>query len=171
MIDVSLLTTDLERNAQTIAQFVAGMESTEAIWKPAEDAWSVLETVCHLRDEEREDFRPRIAHLVGGRSGDMPAIDPEGWVTSRNYQREDLGQVVKEFLAARKDALAWLSTLRDPNWNASFDHASGYTIRAGDIAVSWAAHDVLHLRQLARIRFAYLTHVANPFTTLYAGEW
>ena len=35
-----------------------------ARWKPSLDSWSMLEVICHLADEERKDFRPRLKSLL-----------------------------------------------------------------------------------------------------------
>ena len=42
---------------------------------------------------------------------------------------------------------------------------------AGDLLASWLAHDLLHVRQLARLHWQYLTAAAKPFQTDYAGPW
>ena len=44
-------------------------------------------------------------------------------------------------------------------------------ITAGDLLASWAAHDVLHSRQLAELRRARLLADTQPHRTQYAGEW
>ena len=44
-------------------------------------------------------------------------------------------------------------------------------LSAGDMLTSWAAHDLLHLRQLVELRFAYLARQARPYSLDYAGEW
>ena len=33
-------------------------------WKQSENKWSMLEIICHLYDEEREDFRSRLAKIL-----------------------------------------------------------------------------------------------------------
>ncbi len=42
---------------------------------------------------------------------------------------------------------------------------------AGDLLAAWVAHDVLHLRQLVELRYAYLVEEAQPNSVGYAGEW
>ena len=44
-------------------------------------------------------------------------------------------------------------------------------IRAGDLLASWAAHDMLHLRQIAKRKFELIQQAGGEFTTDYAGPW
>jgi hypothetical protein len=44
-------------------------------------------------------------------------------------------------------------------------------IRAGGLLASWVAHNLFHLRQLVRIRYAYLERRAAPYRLGYAGPW
>lgn len=171
MIQIDETRRDLERQASTIAQFVRGLGPEEARWKPDDDQWSILEIVCHLRDEEREDFRLRLDGVLHRPGEPFPAIDPGGWPISRDYQGQSLETALEDFLEARRDSIEWLATLTDPDWNASDVLPNGYRISAGDILAAWSAHDLLHLRQLIRTRFHYQTRAAQPFTTIYAGEW
>ena len=61
--------------------------------------WSTLEVVCHLYDEEREDFRQRLDIILHRPEAKWPPIDPVGWVSARKYNERDLAQSLAEFLA------------------------------------------------------------------------
>jgi hypothetical protein len=37
--------------------------------------------------------------------------------------------------------------------------------------MAWVAHDLLHLRQLIELRYAYLQQQAQPYQIAYAGQW
>lgn len=160
----------LRVNAAAIQAMVEGVDAEQARWKPDAENWSMLEVICHLADEEREDFRTRVRFVLGGAAGDPPPIDPQGWVVARGYKQRDLGESLADFLRERRESLAWLEGLQHPNWDAIYT-ASWGSIRAGDLMVAWAAHDVLHLRQLTELKWAYgLTQFA-PYDPHYAGEW
>ena len=51
---------DLAHGAEIIRALVVGVTQAEAQVKPTPESWSILEVVCHLGDEEREDFRQRV---------------------------------------------------------------------------------------------------------------
>lgn len=161
---------ELAQGAKTIESLVAHVSPDEARARPAPGAWSILEVVAHLLDEEREDFRPRL-DLVLHRPGETwPAIDPAAWVEARRYNDRELGSTLSAFLAERERSLAWLAGLEAPDW--SREHRASFgPITAGDLAASWAAHDLLHTRQLVELRYRRLRALATPHDTRYAGDW
>jgi hypothetical protein len=75
-----------------------------------------------------------------------------------------------DFVRERENSLMWLRELSNPNWENTYT-ASWGSIRAGDLMVAWVAHDILHLRQLVELKWAYgLTQYA-PYSPQYAGDW
>lgn len=161
----------MEENSETIESMVRAVSREQARWKPAPDKWSILEVVCHMCDEEREDFRQRLQLLLEDSEATWPPIDPPGWVTSRAYNERDLSDALTQFLGERESSLAWLATLRDPDWNAAYEHPSLGPITAGSLLVSWMAHDLLHIRQLSRLHYDYLLSVSDGHSADYAGPW
>ena len=119
-------------------------------WKPSPEDWSILEIVCHLGDEEVDDFRKRVRLTLEQPGEPWPPIDPEAAAVERNYAGQDLAQALKRFLDERQQSLVWLRSLDDPDWDAAYDHPNHGPVPAGEIMASWAAHDVLHLRQISK---------------------
>lgn len=155
----------LAANAEAVAALVRPVDGDGSRWKPSPEAWSILEVVCHLADEERDDFRTRVALTLQDPTLPWPPIDPGGWVTARDYAARDLGDALADFLAERERSLAWLGGLAGsgvdraadrlvgPAWNNAARHPAGFTIRAGDLMASWLAHDLLHVRQIVELRY------------------
>jgi hypothetical protein len=169
-IRVDVLRRELAQGAETIQGLVAGVLPAEARVRPAPDAWSILEVVAHLLDEEREDFRPRLDLVLHRPHETWTPIDPAGWVTARGYNDRELGATLRDFLAERERSLAWLAGLAAPDWSREYQ-ASWGPITAGDLAASWAAHDLLHTRQLLELRRTRLLALTAPHRTGYAGDW
>lgn len=134
--------------------------------------WSILQIVCHLADEEEFDFPVRIQLTLDG-SQSWPPIDPEGWATERNYSGQNLEEQLERFGALRKSALTQLSARgwEAIDWNSSYSHETIGELSAGDLLHSWAAHDILHLRQISKRLYEYNEVQANSFSTRYAGNW
>lgn len=44
-------------------------------------------------------------------------------------------------------------------------------LSAGDVMASWAADDLLHLRQLIELHYAHVLQQAKPYDVQYAGDW
>lgn len=170
MIDLQEFRTKLAHNGTVIEHLVRSVGETQARWRPAENKWNVLDVVCHLLDEEREDFRNRIDMTLHHPGEPWPRIDPEGWVTSRNYAARDLSETLDQLLEERVASVAWLGTLADPAWDAVYRHPLG-DLTAGDLMAAWLAHDYLHIRQLTKLLFDYTMHITTPYATGYAGEW
>lgn len=158
----------LETSGRAIGAFVDGVSAADARLRPAPGKWSILEVLCHLIDEERDDFRRRVRSTLEDPARDWPPIDPEGWARDRDYNARDVAAMRAEFERERAVSLAWLRSLREPRWDQAKVHAVVGPLRAGDLLASWAAHDVLHLRQMAAARVAHLEAAVAPYSTRYA---
>ena len=169
-MDIAYLTTQMTNHADAIHSLALGLSAEQARWNPDPHSWSILEVINHLYDEEREDFRVRLDLILHHPDQPWPPINPQGWVTERLYNQRDLAQSVEAFLQERQKSLAWLRGLDDPDWQASVTTPFG-TLSAGDMAAAWVAHDLLHLRQLVELHWAYTLQAARPYQVHYAGEW
>ena len=74
----------LKNSGATLVSVFEGLTNAQLRWKPSPDKWSLLEILCHVCDEERDDFRRRLALTLEDPEQEWPPIDPEGWVTQRN---------------------------------------------------------------------------------------
>jgi len=166
----NLLAGQMRNNAATIRSFTQGVSDAQARWKPAPDSWSILEVINHLCDEEREDFRAHLDCILHHPDAPWPPIDPRGWVSQRRYNERDLESSLGNFLREREQSLAWLDGLPAPDWQAAYSAPFGL-ITAGDMFASWVAHDLLHLRQLVELHWAYTVDSVQPHKVRYAGEW
>lgn len=151
---------------------LCGNLSTQgARWRPRLSAWSILEVLGHLEEEERRDFRPRIESTLRDPLEPWAPIDPETWVREHGYQERDLAAVLREFTLERARSVHWLRALAAPDWEAAHEHPRLGRLRAGDLLAAWAAHDALHLRQLARRMHEGVVADAGAFHVDYAGPW
>jgi hypothetical protein len=169
-MDLHRIVSQMDSNAQTFRALVEGCSEQQARWKPDATSWSMLEVINHLLDEEREDFRERIDVALHRSDELWFGIDPEGWVTERGYNQRELDSSLREFLEARGESLEWLLGLGDEDWTKEYQAPFG-RIRAGDFLAAWVAHDVLHMRQLVELKWAYLVRELEPYGVRYAGSW
>lgn len=161
---------ELVDSTDMIRSLLAGFSQAEAQVKPNPESWSVLETLCHLLDEEREDFREHLDFIVNRPQAEWHPIDPESWVQARKYNEQDFRQTRDRFFSERSRSLDWLKGLSNADWNKSFQAKWG-TLKAGDMLVSWVAHDNLTVRQLTELRRRRIEDMAKPYDVAYAGEW
>ena len=160
----------LKVQGNAVAALAAGLTPEQARWKPDQESWSVLEVLNHLLDEETLDFRQHLDHILHTPDVPWPEIDPQVWVTEKQYNDRSLSKTLIDFLTERKNSIAWLGSLTNPDWDAGVSFPWG-TLTAGDMLVSWLAHDLLHMRQLVELRYALTRHASEPYDLEYAGKW
>ena len=166
--DVAWIVEKLDLNKSVFRSYLEGLKKDECLWKPEPKRWCLLEIICHLGDEEREDFRPRVERALKGTQPDR--IDPVAWVAERRYIEQDYERKLNEWIVARATSVEWLRNLDGVDWNSGFDHASFGKMTAKFMLANWLAHDYLHLKQISRLKYNYLKVKSGEDLT-YAGNW
>ena len=161
----------LQSFGESLPALIIGISDDDSKWKPPSGNWSVLEIVCHLIDEEIEDFRHRLEMTLRDPSENWPAIDPPAWAIERNYNEQVLAEKVEMFVSERKKSVDWLKSLADPDWNCTYNHDHFGPMKAGDLLAAWSAHDFLHSRQIAKRRYEMVCRDASEYKADYAGGW
>ena len=100
----------------------------------------------------------------------MIPIDPASWVAERKYSEQDYDARLKQLLQKRDDSVAWLNTLTNPAWDNVYQHPQMGPLTAAMFLSNWLAHDYLHLRQIARMKFEYYAQLSGE-SMEYAGGW
>lgn len=169
-MDHQSITAALAANRGVFEHLLSGLSRENYLWKPDPGAWCLLEVLCHLYDEEREDFRARCRQVLENPEAPLPKIDPVGWVHSRAYLEQDFDARLAAFLEERDASVRWLKSLRDPAWHNTYHHPKFGPMPARLFLVNWLAHDYLHFRQITRLKYGYLArHSELPLD--YAGTW
>lgn len=169
-MNAKALIQDLAHAGEIFYHLLMEFSPEEARQRPAPEAWSALEVLGHLIDEEREDFRPRLEIVLFHPERAWTPMDPAHAPETRNYNARDLEEALREFMNERQRSVVWLNGLGEVNWDATYQASFG-PIRAGDLLAAWVAHDTLHLRQLVELRYARVRRLAEPYRVDYAGEW
>ncbi len=170
-MQLAVLIERMERTPATLDALLDGLTEEDARRRSQTGAWSIVEIVNHLADEEVEDFRTRVRMTLEDPSRAWPGIDPEGVAIERRYNERDLGETLQRFASERSESIVWLRSLKDPDWDRTYHHRSIGELRAGDVMVSWAAHDQLHLRQIAKRLFELAQRDGSGYSVAYAGSW
>ncbi len=170
-MDAASLITNLERFPDALEAVLGRLSAADWRWRPPEGGWSALEVVGHLVDEETDDFGARLRLTLTDPALAWPSMDPEAWVVERRYQDRDPAATLRRFRDERARSVAWLRSLRSPNWDAAHAHPRSPTgfFSAGDLLASWASHDPRHLVQIAKRLHAMAVRDGAPYSTTYAG--
>lgn len=159
---------ELARLPIVLAALLAGLDDAGARTRPAADEWSPVEILCHLRDEETEDFGARLRVIVDGAAGFAP-IDPERWARERRYHEATLADVLDALGARRQASLDLLASISPKALAGSRPHKRLGHLSGQDIVAAWVAHDRIHLTQLAGTLARIWALRWAPLRAEYAG--
>ena len=161
---------ELDRNRKVFSALLTNVPEDLVTWKADPKHWCLLEIVCHLVDEECEDFRTRVGHTLDTPNEPLVSIDPVGWPKTRNYLERDFETVVQKWEQERIASVKWLRELNGKNWENAINNRELGKISARGFLLNWLAHDYLHIRQINALQHAYLKHKSGNDLT-YAGNW
>ncbi len=168
-MDHSRIIEKLRHNQVVFEHLFSINTKEEYLWKPEPEKWCVLEIVCHLIDEEKEDFRTRIASVLSDPHKPLPMFNPLDWVTERKYMQQDFDTKVRLLLEERAKSVDWLKSLKNPSWNNACLHPKLGPLSAEYFLANWLAHDYLHIRQVQKVVYLYLGK-STGIDVSYAGN-
>jgi hypothetical protein len=160
--------TELARLPAIVTALLQGVAAEGWRERPAAAEWSPLEIVCHLRDEEAEDFGARVRVVVAGGAAFAP-IDPERWAVERHYRDDDPAAALAAFAERRAGNLAFLATVDPDRLHATVIQPGTGTLSGLDLLAAWVTHDRLHLAQLAATLARLGARRWAPLRAEYAG--
>ncbi|MEO9510793.1 MAG: DinB family protein [Flavobacteriaceae bacterium] len=161
---------ELDRNGKVFVLLLNGLSLDVVTWKSKPEDWCILEIVCHLVDEEKEDFRARVKLSLETPNGPLVPIAPEDWPRERNYLGQDFKESLERWERERLKSIAWLKALPKVNWENAINHPKFGRISARSFLCNWLAHDYHHIRQINNLKYSYFK-VKSGDSLSYAGNW
>ena len=142
----------------------------DALWRarPAPKEWSALEVVCHLRDEESEDFGARVRVVVAGGTS-FVGIDPERWAVERHYGEDEPRAALARLKERRAANLDFLATVDPKRLEHGVDSPRAGRLSGLDLLAAWVTHDRLHVAQIVATLARAGANRWAPLRTEYAG--
>ena len=159
---------ELARFPAALDSLLGGLDAAGWRARPAPSEWAPVEILCHLRDEEVEDFGARVRVIVDG-GGAFAPIDPERWAKERGYLDADGPATLAELRRRRAASIAWLDGLTADRLTGAIEHPGPGQLSGLDLVAAWVAHDRLHLAQLAATLARHWATRWAPLRTQYAG--
>ena len=169
MMTPDLLAKELTHNKKTLLHLLETLPFEMRTWSLPK-GWSATIIIAHLLDEEVEDFRTRLRMTSEEVGKPWPSIDPEAWVSERGYASKNFDLTLQRWKEERDRSIKWLEGI--PSWNAklSYEHPHFGTFTLNRLACNWLAHDLLHIKQLVRLKYDYLAQ-SDTYKLNYAGTW
>jgi len=159
---------ELVRMPEILTRLLGGLDAAAWRARPAPAEWAPVEIVCHLRDEETEDFGARVRVIAEGGQRFAP-IDPERVAIERRYGDDDAPRALAAFRERRDASLAFLASLAPERLHGAVERPSGGALSGLDLLAAWVAHDRLHLVQLAATLARGWADRWAPLRVDYAG--
>ena len=150
-MDIDQVIKGLKRNKGVFAALLENRTEEEYRFKPSQQQWCMLEVICHLLDEEREDFRTRVKLILANPEQELPKFNPLDWVHERNYLDQNFRIILERFIEEREVSIAWLTNLHNPNWENAYNHPKLGPLTAEFFLTNWLAHDYIHIQQINRL--------------------
>lgn len=145
---------------EVLAEMPAALREAAAGLTPKQEAtperpgkWSVRQVVQHLADSELVGafrFRMVLAHDAP----ELPGYDQDLWAERLGYQDVDVATALEQFSFLRRLNLRLLQRATPDDMQRVMRHAERGDEPLGQMIKLYAAHDLVHLRQIARIRQA-----------------
>ena len=154
----------LERTPAVLDVWFRGMPPDRVELPEGPGLWSIRDLVGHLLHGEQDDWIVRVEHLLGPRA-DEPFRPFERSAMVRRFDGHSIEDLLDGFAAARRRALERLDALElgPEQLNRTGRHPTFGEVTLRQLLASWAAHDLSHLAQAARI-------LAAPVAP-YVGPW
>ena len=145
----------LRETPASLGQAIVGLDARQLARPEAAGKWSIAQVLQHLADSDLVwGYRLRmvLAH-------DRPAItgyDQDRWAERLQYEHADPRQAIHEFTVLRQANLRLLSQASDDDLKRVGIHAERGEESVAHMIRLYAGHDLLHLKQLDRIRGAVI---------------
>ena len=123
-------------------------EQVQAL-RGGDDGWSVLEVLCHLRDNE-ERVLERMRLMRDEIDPFIAAYDQEQWARERTYTADNLREALETFVRLRAIHIAELVALTLADWERTGQHEERGRITIGIQTMRVVCHDAIHAAQLVR---------------------
>jgi hypothetical protein len=111
--------------------------------------WSVVETMCHIRDSA--DISLRRAQLILTEDQPLlPNFDPLEGARLRDYPHQELAAEFAAYLGARRALVTLLGGVTEEQWGRCGTHSSYGSMSLLELLVFITWHDLNHIEQVAR---------------------
>lgn len=154
----------LERTPRALESLLTDLSRAWTEVNEGPGSWTVHEVVAHLIHGERDDWIPRVRHLLEwGTSRPFPPFDRTvGFEAARV---RPLTELLREFGDCRRESLSALSALglTTDDLRREGRHPEFGVVTLGQHLATWVAHDLTHLSQIVRVMAVQYRAAVGPW--------
>src|SRR5258705_633753 len=145
------LTAKLAGTPEETARLTRDLSAQSVTIKPSPEEFSVLESVCHLRDIEIEGYSTRIRGILSEDNPLLADIDGMRLAMEREYNQENLNEALQAFTNARQENVALLRSLNDDQLDRTGVLEGVGEVTLAKLILMMREHDEAHLDELLMI--------------------
>lgn len=141
----------LRSTPEALRQATAGMSAAELATPEREGKWSVGQVLRHLADSDLV-WGWRLRLVLAEERPVLAGYDQDAWADRLRYVEEDPTESLAEFAVLRRSNLRLLGRATPEERKRVGVHAERGEESVEHLMRLYAGHDLLHLRQVERIR-------------------
>lgn len=159
----------LSRTPATLNALLRGLPDTWTRRNEGNDTWSPYDIIGHMALAERDDWMPRVRHILA--HGDSQPFAPFNRFTQmQEPQTKSLERLLDEFASLRSESLSSLQALnlQPDDLLRPGRHPSLGAVNLSQLLATWAVHDLTHLHQISRVMAYQYRDAVGPWS-VYLG--
>lgn len=160
--DVCLI---LSRTPAALDAWLRGLPEAWIFCNEGRESWSPFDILGHLIHGERTDWIPRLRIIL--EHGEKQPFEPfDRFAQFRSSVGKTLDDLLGDFAFRRRQNVETLRALRLTREQLDLRgmHPELGTVTARELLATWVAHDLSHIRQIARVMAKHYADEAGPWT-------
>lgn len=138
----------LRSTPAAITTLTADIPKESITRQPKPDEWSILETICHLRDVDLEVNIPRVKKILSQENAFITAVNADEWAEEREYRKQDTKAALQGFMQARYQLLDLIGKFQENDWQRPAKHTIFGPTGMKELMHIAARHDRLHMQMI-----------------------
>ena len=138
----------LAKTPDEIGRLVSDLPASSLVQRHSPEEFSVLESVCHLRDIEIEGYSIRIQRILTEDAPDLADVDGARLAIERDYNRQSLKEALTAFTSEREKNLNALNVATNADFARTGNLAGVGPVTLSRIVELMCEHDEGHLEEL-----------------------
>lgn len=140
----------LRSTPAALSTICAHLTSRQWQERPEPREWSLTEILCHLRDNDREVYLPRIEKVIAEESPFLPGINTDTWADERNYLSQNGPATLHEYIEIRSSLIDRLASIPASDWQRGARHAIFGPTTLQELVAFMITHDRTHIQQILK---------------------